>query len=241
MARVGVAWKAAILVGRRSRLWVRGLWVRVARDEKLRKVVLLGEALTNVCRSSEVRAIDAISAIHDKLQREMVLVRLTVICDAEGGRSRESCQHAYVYGSTAKARFFPRSFTQHSLQTTTTYPPSILSSIRYSPLPCRNGFAADSPEPRTGSTQPRRLDEVDRAAEKDLCHAGQPWRHHRVHHVEQWLHGIHASMLGSGQELTVAADRDRALAVGPDLHRGRVDRCGQPGRNRHDQWHRALP
>ena len=139
MARVGVAWKAAIRVGRRSRLWVRGLSVRVARDAKLRKVVLLGEALTNVCRRSEVRAIDAISAIHDKLQSEMVLGQVDndrqMISDAEGGRSRGSCQHAYVYGSTAKARFFLRSFTQRSPQTTTTNPPSILSSIRYSPSP----------------------------------------------------------------------------------------------------------
>jgi len=52
-----------------------------------------------------------------------------------------------------------------------THPPSSLpSAIPH--LPCRNGFAADSPEPRTGPTQPRRLDEVDRAAEKDLCYAG---------------------------------------------------------------------
>jgi len=63
MARVGVVWKAAILDGRRSRFWARGLWVRAARDERLCEVVLFNEAAAKLCRSSVVRATDAISAI----------------------------------------------------------------------------------------------------------------------------------------------------------------------------------
>ena len=128
MVRIGVAWNAAILVGRRSRFLVRGLWLRAASDDRLREVVLLDE------RSSVVRAIDAISAI-EALSRiaewDAVWIKLCYgisSSDAEGGRSRGSCQHARIR-EHSQSSILPAKLTQRSTQTT----PTIL--LRHSPSP----------------------------------------------------------------------------------------------------------
>lgn len=61
--RDGVAWKGAIIEGRRSSCWASGREVLVVRAERVRVGRALNWEAVSVCRSSWVRARDAISAI----------------------------------------------------------------------------------------------------------------------------------------------------------------------------------
>lgn len=126
---------------------------------------------------------------------------------------------------------------QHHLQpgSSLDLPTSHLDRSQYGIPTARVQLAAGHAQPRGPELRPVAVD-------KRPGYSDQLRREDGDHHPQQRFHGMRHRAQSAVPLLTqLVPDCYRALALGSDLDRWRVDRRRQPRRDGQDQWHRALP